>query len=275
MDYEATIEKIKGKINSLGKCPIHNCPAHYCNTDDNFSQKNQANSNPKKRYAEPTIKSSKMRINQDDSFQRPNKRHTARSTPAEKSFRLPTHNKFDNIPDEPAVGGTAIFVKRHLPYHHIPTPPLQHIEATVISLNLPNLDPIIIASIYVPVTSDPQLFTLDLVKDLQIDDGSFWNLTKNFKSSQTKISHLNSTTSTAIKDLDKAELIAQNLEKRFQLNPISDPVHENTVMQTINNFYQNNSDDIIPPASPSVLPSSSRTRKLNRHLDLIPSPTKF
>ncbi|GIY13729.1 hypothetical protein CDAR_311901 [Caerostris darwini] len=74
MDHEATIEEIKGKIESLGKCPIPYCPAHYCNTADNFIQ-NQANSNPKKRYAEPTIKSSKMRLNQADWFQRRNKRH--------------------------------------------------------------------------------------------------------------------------------------------------------------------------------------------------------
>ncbi|GIY06889.1 hypothetical protein CDAR_23141 [Caerostris darwini] len=90
------------------------------------------------------------------------------------------------------------------------------------------------------------------LEDLQIDDESFWNLTKNFISSKTKIPYLNSTISTAITDLDKTELIAQKLEKQFQLNPISDPVHENTVMQTINNFYQNNSDDIIPPASSDI-----------------------
>ncbi|GIY27773.1 RNA-directed DNA polymerase from mobile element jockey [Caerostris extrusa] len=173
MDYEATIEKIKRKINSLGKCPIHNCPAHYCNTDDNFSQKNQANSNPKKRYAEPTIKSSKMRINQDYSFQRPNKRHTANGIKNRKielqdfinnhspdllliqeshlqkrdKFYLPNFEFFRNDRDNPLLQDCG----RHLPYHHIPTPPLQHIEATVISLNLPNLDPIIIASIYVPL----------------------------------------------------------------------------------------------------------------------------
>ncbi|GIY29063.1 RNA-directed DNA polymerase from mobile element jockey [Caerostris darwini] len=272
-------------------------------------------------------------------------------------FYLANFDCFKNDRDNPlyirAARGTVIFMKRHLPYHQIPTPPLQHIEVTVISLKLPNLDPIIIASIYVPVTSDPQLFTLELKKkhapplpiinsansldleirnftddllashrnvskpynnrnnwippnvkklikirnnakknwqilrnlydktilnrinknikqafknysdklwkekleDLQIDDGSFWNLIKNFKSSKTKIPHLNSTISTAIKDLDKVELNAQKLEKQPIIkatnNPISDSVHENTVMQTINNFYQNNSDDIIPPDSPS------------------------
>ncbi|GIY80647.1 hypothetical protein CDAR_261191 [Caerostris darwini] len=70
----------------------------------------------------------------------------------EDKFYLPNFECFrkdrDNSLYIRAAGSTAIFVKRQLPYHHIPTPPLQHIEATVISLNLPNLDPIIIASIY-------------------------------------------------------------------------------------------------------------------------------
>ncbi|GIY37379.1 hypothetical protein CEXT_446641 [Caerostris extrusa] len=52
--------------------------------------------------------------------------------------------------------------------HHTPTPPLHHSKANIISLNFPNLDPIIIASINVPVTSDPQLFTLDLENIMQL-----------------------------------------------------------------------------------------------------------
>ncbi|GIX90787.1 putative RNA-directed DNA polymerase from transposon X-element [Caerostris extrusa] len=88
-------------------------------------------------------------------------------------FYLPNFHCFKDNRDNPlyirAAGGTATFIKRHLPYHQISIPPLQHIEATVISLNLPNLDPIIIASIYVPVTSDPQLFTLDLESIMQLE----------------------------------------------------------------------------------------------------------
>ncbi|GIY46771.1 DNA topoisomerase 1 [Caerostris darwini] len=50
-------------------------------------------------YGEPKIKPAKMRLNQDDSFQNPNKRHTIRF---EISFRLPIQNKFDNIPEDTA-----------------------------------------------------------------------------------------------------------------------------------------------------------------------------
>ncbi|GIY24180.1 hypothetical protein CEXT_695291 [Caerostris extrusa] len=57
---------------------------------------------------------------------------------------------------------TVIFIKNHLPLSPHTYSSLQCIETTIISLNLPNLDPIIIAFIYVTVTSVPQLFTLDL-----------------------------------------------------------------------------------------------------------------
>ncbi|GIX96696.1 putative RNA-directed DNA polymerase from transposon X-element [Caerostris darwini] len=87
-------------------------------------------------------------------------------------FYLPNFDCFGNDRSNPlcvrATGGTAIFMKSHLPYHHIPTRPLQHIEPTIISLNLPNLDPIITASICVPVTSDPQLLTLNLDSIMQL-----------------------------------------------------------------------------------------------------------
>ncbi|GIX96747.1 RNA-directed DNA polymerase from mobile element jockey [Caerostris darwini] len=42
-------------------------------------------------------------------------------------------------------------------------------KLSIISLHLPNLDSIIITSIYVPITSDPQLFTLDLESIKQLE----------------------------------------------------------------------------------------------------------
>ncbi|GIY33603.1 hypothetical protein CDAR_409371 [Caerostris darwini] len=88
------------------------------------------------------------------------------------NFFLPNFHGYRNDRINPlqskAAGGTAIFIKNHLPYHHVPTPPLQHIEASIISLNLPNLHPIIIASIYVPVNSDPHLFTIDIEAIMQL-----------------------------------------------------------------------------------------------------------
>ncbi|GIX96745.1 hypothetical protein CDAR_591691 [Caerostris darwini] len=91
IDHEDTIEKIKGKIESLGL--ITNCPTHYCNANNTLTQ-----NHPKKFYAELILKPAKMRLNHEDSFQKPNKRHTIRSsTLSEKSFRLLIQNKFDNI----------------------------------------------------------------------------------------------------------------------------------------------------------------------------------
>ncbi|GFU76488.1 putative RNA-directed DNA polymerase from transposon X-element [Trichonephila clavipes] len=61
-----------------------------------------------------------------------------------------------------------IFVeKRNFPHYNLPTPPLQHIEATIVVLTPPNFNPISIASVYVPPKSDERLFTLDFEQLLQ------------------------------------------------------------------------------------------------------------
>ncbi|GIX84454.1 hypothetical protein CEXT_583171 [Caerostris extrusa] len=66
-----------------------------------------------------------------------------------------------------ASGATAKFIKNDLPYHPIFTPPLQHIETTITSLSLPNLDPIIMVY-YIPDFSDTHLFPLDLEISMQL-----------------------------------------------------------------------------------------------------------
>ncbi|GIX72889.1 RNA-directed DNA polymerase from mobile element jockey [Caerostris extrusa] len=45
-------------------------------------------------------------------------------------------------------GGTGIFIKRHIPHQHIPTPPLATIQATIIQVNFPN--PTAFISTYIP-----------------------------------------------------------------------------------------------------------------------------
>ncbi|GFW55108.1 probable RNA-directed DNA polymerase from transposon X-element [Trichonephila clavipes] len=75
----------------------------------------------------------------------------------------------DRITDGPASGGTLIFIKSTIP-HFVPhSTPLQHIEATTITLNPPNVNPVTITSIYIPPQSDKFLFTLDLENILQIN----------------------------------------------------------------------------------------------------------
>ncbi|GBN19982.1 RNA-directed DNA polymerase from mobile element jockey, partial [Araneus ventricosus] len=80
------------------------------------------------------------------------------------------HNYTDRINQDPTCssGGTAILIKKHLTHHEIPNPTLNEIEATTISLNLPNIDPIIISSIYIPPSSKTSTFTLDLKSILQL-----------------------------------------------------------------------------------------------------------
>ncbi|GFT33130.1 RNA-directed DNA polymerase from mobile element jockey [Trichonephila clavipes] len=66
-----------------------------------------------------------------------------------------------------ARGGTLILIRRNFPHYNLPTPPLQHIEATIVVLTPPNFNPISIASVYVPPKSDERLFTLDFEQLLQ------------------------------------------------------------------------------------------------------------
>ncbi|GFV75883.1 probable RNA-directed DNA polymerase from transposon X-element [Trichonephila clavipes] len=70
----------------------------------------------------------------------------------------------DRIGDGIARGGTLILVRKNISHYNIPTPTLNHIEATVVVITPQNLNPI---SIYVPPTSDARLFTLDLENLLQ------------------------------------------------------------------------------------------------------------
>ncbi|GFW98367.1 hypothetical protein TNCV_1092451 [Trichonephila clavipes] len=60
-----------------------------------------------------------------------------------------------------------ILIRRNFPHYNLPTPPLQHIEATIVVLTPPNFNPISIASVYVPPKSDERLFTLDFEQLLQ------------------------------------------------------------------------------------------------------------
>ncbi|GFY25677.1 hypothetical protein TNCV_2487971 [Trichonephila clavipes] len=88
----------------------------------------------------------------------------------------PTHNisipnytcyRNNRITDGNARGCTLILIKRNVPHFNLPTPALQHIEATIVALTSPNLNPISIISVYVSPSSDERLFTLDFEHLLQ------------------------------------------------------------------------------------------------------------
>ncbi|GFS88756.1 nucleic-acid-binding protein from transposon X-element [Trichonephila clavipes] len=87
-------------------------------------------------------------------------------------------------------GGTLILIKKSLPHYNTPIPQLFHVEATTVTINPPNFDPLSITSIYVPPPSDKLLFTLDLETIMQVNShcvifGDFnathkyWNCSRN------------------------------------------------------------------------------------------------
>ncbi|GFX45949.1 probable RNA-directed DNA polymerase from transposon X-element [Trichonephila clavipes] len=85
------------------------------------------------------------------------------------NINIPNYICYRNDRDtgERARGGTLILIRRNFPHYNLPTPPLQHIEATIVVLTPPNFNPISIASVYVPPKSDERLFTLDFEHLLQ------------------------------------------------------------------------------------------------------------
>ncbi|GFT84406.1 probable RNA-directed DNA polymerase from transposon X-element [Trichonephila clavipes] len=87
-------------------------------------------------------------------------------------------------------GGTLILIKKSIPHYNTPIPQLFHVEATTVTINPPNLDPLSITSIYVPPPSDKLLFTLDLETIMQVNSHcvifgdfnathNYWNCSRN------------------------------------------------------------------------------------------------
>ncbi|GFV12845.1 putative RNA-directed DNA polymerase from transposon X-element [Trichonephila clavipes] len=79
-----------------------------------------------------------------------------------------TCHRNDRISDGPrTAGGTLILVKNSLKHYYLPTPPLRALEATNIILTPPKHDPISITSVYIPPSSDENLFTIDIEHFIQ------------------------------------------------------------------------------------------------------------
>ncbi|GFT15651.1 hypothetical protein TNCV_4985771 [Trichonephila clavipes] len=142
----------------------------------------------------------------------------------------PKHNKNinnykyyrnDRITEGQTYGGTLILIKKSIPHFPTPTPQLHHVEATLVTLNPPNLDAITISSIYISPHSDNYLFTLDLETILLVNShcvifGDFnathnaWNCSHN----SDRGTHLKEFT-----DLVDLEIIYPDTPTRYGYNP--------------------------------------------------------
>ncbi|GFT60410.1 hypothetical protein TNCV_4971761 [Trichonephila clavipes] len=98
------------------------------------------------------------------------------------NINIPNYICYRNDRDtgERARGGTLILIRRNFPHYNLPTPPLQHIETTIVVLTPPNFNPISIASVYVPPKSDER-------------DCSHWILNNSFRPTVCVIFDLNAT----------------------------------------------------------------------------------
>ncbi|GBN62195.1 hypothetical protein AVEN_77214-1 [Araneus ventricosus] len=72
-----------------------------------------------------------------------------------KGIYLPNYLLYRNDgPQNPASGGTAIFIKNSISHKEIFIPNFSAISATILTINLINQPPITIASVYVPCRFD-------------------------------------------------------------------------------------------------------------------------
>ncbi|GFV41881.1 probable RNA-directed DNA polymerase from transposon X-element [Trichonephila clavipes] len=70
-------------------------------------------------------------------------------------------------PPHQSKGGTLILVINSLKHYCLPTPPLRTLEANNIILTSPKHDPISITCVYIPPSSDENLFTIDIEHFIQ------------------------------------------------------------------------------------------------------------
>ncbi|GFT01598.1 probable RNA-directed DNA polymerase from transposon X-element [Trichonephila clavipes] len=150
-------------------------------------------------------------------------------------FNICNYNCYrnDRITDGPASGGTLILIKNTIPHCTPHTPPLQHIEATTITLNPPNVNPLTITYIYIPPHSDKFAFTLDLENILQINSNCVIFGDFNATHNAWNCSH-NSTRGTQLKnfaDILNLDIAFPNMPTRYG------PNSSNTLdIALINNF---------------------------------------
>ncbi|GFT83758.1 hypothetical protein TNCV_3891311 [Trichonephila clavipes] len=145
-DIEEAMALAVSDINSFEPCIIPGCPYHEktpqnsplkSTPDTNYSGKRKEISN----FVYPPPKEKRQENELHLSQKRQNLRWTA--------------------------GGTLILVKNSLKHYCLPTPPLRALEATNIILTSPKNDPISITFVYIPPSSDENLFTIDIEHFIQ------------------------------------------------------------------------------------------------------------
>ncbi|GFU22670.1 putative RNA-directed DNA polymerase from transposon BS [Trichonephila clavipes] len=79
------------------------------------------------------------------------------------SIRVPNYTLYrnDRQNQNTPSGGTAILIKSSLNHHHLPTPSLGTVEATIVVLTLPGENPLLVASISTCIHDLQEIFALE------------------------------------------------------------------------------------------------------------------
>ncbi|GFS85280.1 putative RNA-directed DNA polymerase from transposon X-element [Trichonephila clavipes] len=90
------------------------------------------------------------------------------------SIRVPNYTLYRNDRQNQNIpsGGTAILIKSSLNHHHLPTPSLGTVEATIVVLTPPGENPLRIAFIYIPPTPIPTACIHDLEEIFALEHSS-------------------------------------------------------------------------------------------------------
>ncbi|GFV05263.1 RNA-directed DNA polymerase from mobile element jockey [Trichonephila clavipes] len=209
------------------------------------------------------------------------------------NINIPNYNCYrnDRIGDGRAGSGTLILTKKNVSHYNIPTPTLNHIEATVVVITPQNLNPISVISVYVPLSSDERLFTLDLENLLQTNSncvifGDFnathnmWNCPNNSIGGcqlKTFVDTLDlsiafpdtptSSSGVANSDEQKANILAITLKNNFSENKRpGDSNHpiDKEITNTLEKFFDNHPSIPISPTDPDEILNYIKTLKNNK-----------
>ncbi|GBO22395.1 hypothetical protein AVEN_207328-1 [Araneus ventricosus] len=104
------------------------------------------------------------------------------------------------------------------------------------------------------------------LRKLNADDGTIWKYVKPFKKKFKNIPNLISPAGIANTDQEKANFLADSLEKQFTLNNISDPDTEEIVSDSVTCFRINNNypSELNDPPFPSEIVKCIKKLKINK-----------
>ncbi|GFR27800.1 transposon Ty3-I Gag-Pol polyprotein [Trichonephila clavata] len=106
----------------------------------------------------------------------------------------------------------------------------------------------------------------DTLSTLSTEDNSLWGTARAFRRKAAPISALNGPDGTALSDTHKTDLIANSLERQFQINDIHNPHKDEVITNIVDAYFitNNNNTDPLPPPLPSEIINVIKNVKIKK-----------